>query len=470
MGKIGAVRRRASAIGVLVASSVLVLGLVAPPAHADYAPRSQDVVGVGSDTVMFALDFLADGFTNGAPGYNFAGNVNKLVSFDAIPDANARLAYGVNGGSGTCTPGTGGTQGTGNLNGTHAEGTPVCTLNPTIVLQAGTNPVQRMNGSGAGFAALINEMNKGPRPNGCGGAGTDPHLIDFTRSSSAQNTGVCHDVLQIQLGSDPFFILTAQTTNYVPLSTDQLKAIYSANTPNCLTWGQVDDGSTGNTVPAPGATIDPVIPQAGSGTRSAFLGQIGNPTLGTCATQNTHEENDPFAVVGDPNAIEPMSGGRLNLFQGKSGTGGSFANGYFKDPSCKYLDTSVAPACTTGAFLTPDVTGQTTGTPFHGTIGGNTFGTLPVWNQTRPLYVYLRQSDVEETAPFGTNHPFQPGSTLNWVRALFYNPCSTGQTGCITISGTQYGPGGQPFFAKSQGQALIADAGIPPTYVVTPNV
>ena len=84
--------------------------LATPSAFADYAPSKGDVVGVGSDTLQYMVDFLADGDAYGDTGYNQLGNKNKLVSFDATADANARLAYGVNGGQASqtvCTPGTG---------------------------------------------------------------------------------------------------------------------------------------------------------------------------------------------------------------------------------------------------------------------------------------------------------------------------------------------------------------------------
>ena len=59
---------------------------------ADPAPSSNDVVGVGSDTLQYMLDFGADGDFNSNPGYN-AGKLSRLISFDATPDANARAGY-----------------------------------------------------------------------------------------------------------------------------------------------------------------------------------------------------------------------------------------------------------------------------------------------------------------------------------------------------------------------------------------
>ena len=91
-------------------------------------------------------------------------------------------------------------------------------------------------------------------------------------------------------------------------------------------------------------------------------------------------------------------------------------------------------------------------------IGGTIFGV------NRDLFVYFRNSDVGTVFP--SANPWQPGSTLNWVRTLFYNPCSAGMSGCVTIGGVQYGPGGAPYVNTSAGQALIQDAGLVPIYVV----
>lgn len=55
----------------------------------------------------------------------------------------------------------------------------------------------------------------------------------------------------------------------------------------------------------PNAPIQPLLPPSGSGTRDFFLGQLGNPTLGTCVT--TAQVNDPTPIQNNPNAIAPFS-------------------------------------------------------------------------------------------------------------------------------------------------------------------
>jgi ABC-type phosphate transport system substrate-binding protein len=382
---------------VLVTAMAVTLPLVftAKAAFADYAPSFTDVVGVGSDTVQNAIDFLADGFPSGDTGYNALGNLYKLINFDATADQNARLAYGPDGlGSGTCHPGTGGTQGTGNQTTTHAD--KPCTLNPTIILRAGLSPMLRPNGSGGGFTALQNDVNAGH------------HYIDFSRASSARGSGSPAGTFDdVRIAIDPLKILVANTTNAVALSPAQLKVIYEKSSP-CVTWNDPQIGGTSSDA------IIPILPQVGSGTRSSFLSAIGTTegALGNCAV--TFEENDPtalFQVTNSADAIEPMSGGRLNLFKGLLGSGGSNGyGGFFKDPSCAAETAAPAPACTTGNTISPTVS-NLTGTP-GGSIGGTLFGV------NRDLFVYFRDADVGTVFP--SAHPWQPGSTLNWVRTLFH--------------------------------------------------
>src|SRR6185437_8779018 len=78
----------------VLAVSAATLGLLLPagPASADAGPSSSDIVGVGSDTLQYMLDFGADGDASGDAGYN-PHQVSRLVSIDATPDANARSGY-----------------------------------------------------------------------------------------------------------------------------------------------------------------------------------------------------------------------------------------------------------------------------------------------------------------------------------------------------------------------------------------
>jgi hypothetical protein len=438
-------------VGLSGASALAATALVlaAQPAYADYAPVAKDVVGVGSDTVQYAGDFVADGDPSGDLGFNSTGVKFKIINFDATPDANARLAYGPDGAGTSCAPGTGSTAGTGGQTAKHADSP--CTLNPTLVLRAGTSPVQRPNGSGGGAKAIATDTH---------------HYISYTRASAPQgatlNAGNQGNFDSITVGNDNLAMLAASTTNAVPLSKDQLNAIYACSS-STRTWNQVGGSSSDS--------IIPIIPQVGSGTRSTFLADIGNPTLGSCVV--TGEENDPTAIAaqgaaGAPDAIEPMSSGRLNLYQGLDGSNNATgAGGYFKDPSCALnaIAASTPSACASSAdTLNPAVKQITTGTP-----SGTDADAQPVYTDLRPLFIYFRNSDVTSSATF------EPGGTLNFVRTLFYNPCPdnppvTGD-GCTTstVAGQSFtfGPGGAPFYATGAGQALVSAAGIAPTYRVT---
>lgn len=417
-------RKLSLGMGVL-AGAMAVVTITPGAAFADYAPSGSDVVGVGSDTLQAGVDFVADGDFLGDSGYN-SGKKNKFISIDATADANTRLAYSPQGlGAGTtaalnpCAPGTGGTQGTGNQNATHTGDKP-CVLNPTVLLRSGQSPIQRPNGSGAGFNLLKADTNTTT------GLSIN-NLVDFSRASSARAGGANFDSLQ--MGNDPLGMLTSSTTNATnALSIAQIKSIYNCTVTN---WSSFGTGA---------GTIKPLIPQLGSGTRSYFLGQIGltDSTLGTCV--NAVEENDPEAIdsSGDPvNAIEPMSQSRLYLFQGKLSDGtANGVGGYFKDPSCVGL--SSAAGCATPT-LAPNVKLWTSSDPVP-TDAGATF------YPTRPLYIYFRHADIT------SSKPFQPGSSLNWVKTMLYNP-----------------GGPTPYLCSGAGQALISVSGIIPACTYTPG-
>ena len=428
-------RYRRLKVGLAIVGSLgAALTLVAQPAFADYAPTQKDVVGVGSDTLQYMLDFVADGDYVSDTGFNSAAPKFHIVNFDATADANARLAYGPAGvgptGTGAvCPPGNGVGTGTGSNPGTVGP----CILNPTIVLRAGQRPVQRPNGSGAGAKAL---------------AGDTSHFITYIRASACEGpTTGCPGTLNntfdsVQLGTDPLAMLVTNSTHAVALSAAQLNLIYSCSGgsgPNgSLTW---NDPRIGGTSTDP---IIPIIPQVGSGTRSFFLGQIGNPTVGPCVV--TGEENDPTALSAQssPNdAIEPMSGGRLNLFQGVIGSpvgGTSGTGGYFQDPTCpiQAIEAGSGNCASPANQINPAVHLQTTGTP-GGSVGGSLF------DVSRPLYVYFRDSDLNSTAVW------QPGGTLNQIKTVFWNPTGTS------------------FVCSAAGQALIAAAGVNATCNFTPG-
>jgi hypothetical protein len=465
MSSFGKKKKVAAALAVSAAVFGLMVGTES--ALADSAPQGNDVVGVGSDTLQYILDFGVDGDTNGDLGYNSA-KLSRVYNFDATADANARAAYG-----------NGGLTGSG-LNG---QG-----FDPTTVLRAGQAPRYRPNGSGDGFKEMRDDTGS-------------TQYIQYFRSSSGIATGDVTaakgnanvgDLHVVRLAKDPLGMVAASAaTNAVALTPEQLFHIYQCDA-GYRYW---DDAGIGGTVHE---RIVPVVPQVGSGTRKSFLLDIGfaldtsnNITgkqavswltnaafntpngLGSCVL--TGEENDPLAVknasaasltavnVAHPgtynlaaggdfgasaatdaevakNTIEPMSGGRLALWQ----------SGYFRDPTSK---------TTLGSSVAPGVS-ITTGTPAADTVNAADFSaqtaavnTVP-YLDNRGLYVVFRESSLADAPGFN-------GGTKNWARTLFANP-STAAFGADDAAG--YTTAGTPFFGTGSGATLITAAGFTPNY------
>jgi ABC-type phosphate transport system substrate-binding protein len=181
--------------------------------------------------------------------------------------------------------------------------------NPTHKLYSwdatGTSPIQtknnanctgitRPNGSGSGIAALNNNT-KTTDGNYC---------IDIARSSR-QITSADGVVSSVLLAQDAITWSATSGGNAVAtLTAAQLNAIYSCTDTK---WNQVGGTSS--------ATIVPVLPQSGSGTRSTFLSDIGSPTLGSCvvnkdgtqAIEENEGTNAVFTGTNAPNVLVPFS-------------------------------------------------------------------------------------------------------------------------------------------------------------------
>jgi ABC-type phosphate transport system substrate-binding protein len=376
---------RAGLIGVVALG---VVSVTQQSASADPAPTAADVVGVGSDVIQNSVDFLADGDTAGHLGYNSTGNKNRLVNLDATADGNGRNAF------------------------TDPLGGPSVPLTPTVVLRAGTSPVQRPNGGGAGLTALVNDgQNK-----------VSANRISFVRSPNLPSTDNQSKALAnlnsqlhtVQIADDKQVIATAKITNApAAISNADLVGIYTGQ---YLHWNDLPDAPDNASHDA----IVPLIPQVGAGVRTIFLnalksangGTVPNPTAATPVQQNDPTSITSLSDTQRPNAIVPFPVGRYNLLQ----------SGYFKDPSTTY---SVA---------APPATLNANGISLE--QGAGAFST------DLPYYIVFRESDYASTTPW------QPGSSLNWVQTLFFNP-----------------GGPKPYVDTPAGQALLAAAGVTPLYV-----
>jgi PBP superfamily domain len=386
------VRRTTKAKIGIAGLGTIVLTLAATiPAYADYAPGASDIVGVGGDTPQFDLAFGADGDTVGDGGFNASGAFNRLVTFNATADGNARAAY---------------------LNGSTL--TTSLPLNPTDVLRAGTNPVQRVQSSGAAITALLADTKT-------------PETINFVFSASeptAAQQGIAGTngwgfLHVVQIGKDAVQI-GAATGTHAPagLSPAELVSIYSGAV---TTWNQLPGNSAGST-----ATIVPLIPPSGSSITKTFLADLKTANGGTAptlaASVKTVEQNDPTAITGSASpldAIAPFSSARLNLY----------TSGYFHTPNTTFPG---------GAAINPGVSLLTGATPDGGAF----------YNSEVDHYVIFRQSDASITTPM------EPGGSRNWVQTLFSNPAAPTT----------------PFFAKATGKALVAAAGTTAVYNDLGNV
>lgn len=425
----------------LLATAALSAGL--PAAHADIAPQVHDVVGVGSDVVQNSVDFLSDSSPYGDPGYNAAGNVFRVFNFDATPDANGRgtfadpsLASGAVTGATQTGASTGKYTGAGVL------------LNPSVVLRAGQSPQKRPNGGGAGINALIADTR---------------HAIDFARSPNLPThaneqaaeaaTGLNTPLDVVQFADDAQYIATAATTDApAGLSAKTLAAIYCSNfTPttgdgypaHITAWNQIPGNDTGSS-----ATIQPLRPQDTSGVLKPFQAALAPyVTNGGCSWNSNVvavQQNDPTTVSGNPDAIVVFPLSRFKLL----------SSGYYPDPSnAAYSGSSAFPANdangkTTVPLSAAGITLQIpTGKPGNGTIGTS----VPSgYYADLPFYVLFRDSDVTAGA-------WQPGSALNWVETLFYNP---------NYDATNPNPAGPPapYFASAAAQTLLNNLGLTPKY------
>lgn len=237
----------------IVAASVAFMA----PAHADptFTPTAADIVGVGSDTTMYAMTNLANG-SDGVPGFNEGRATARLVSFDA----NIFNAAGAQ------------------------------TNSTTVVLQEGQAAVTRPNGSGNGKKTLY-------------GAGNLP-AVDYARSSSALDaTEVQAGLYLFPFAKDTMALATDKVTNApAAITPDQMLRIYKGELTN---WSELGGAN---------APIEVMVPQKGSGTFQFFDGELKKLNGGAAVVYPGSaiyvQEHDPNPLVGHPNAVAPFSIGR----------------------------------------------------------------------------------------------------------------------------------------------------------------
>ena len=228
-------RHRTLKLG-LVAATALAAALplvVTPSAYWDYAPNAGDVVGVGSDTLQYMVDFLADGDAYGHTGYNQVGNKLKLDDFDATADQNAPA-------------GPAGRRRPDQPNHLH----PAPAAPPAAELRdhqhrgpLRVEPYDCAAGRDPARAAATARVPASPTwsRTSLAGDNTPATVINFSRASSARpNTatlpaGVVIDQLQVASDTCPCSSPRPRPAA-VALSATQLSLIYGAASGSCLTW------------------------------------------------------------------------------------------------------------------------------------------------------------------------------------------------------------------------------------------
>jgi ABC-type phosphate transport system substrate-binding protein len=368
-----------------------------------------DVVGVGSDTLQFAGDFLADGAPAASVGglarngYNTTGNKYRMINYDSTGDAVGRALYNDKG---------------------NATGGQFYTDAPTTaqVLRTKQAPVELPDGSTAGIAALLQDS----PTSGTNYKGAPVGSIQFARSSripkateesTCTTTGntACVSLHPVIIGSDSLVIAQKFSgSNAVPLSGTQLALIYgpadscTGTSPTPIFWDDPRIGGSSHT------QIIPIIPQSGSGTRNDFLGDLvahyglaSASTLGTCVV--TGQEHDPAGITASASpadAIEPFSPARIALIN----------SGYFANAGV-------------AANQVVAQSGTPTGTPAPGAL----------YSLSRNMYIVVRDADVNITTSW------QPGLSGNWANSLFV--------------------GSSSYLARATGQVDVTAAGFTGGYV-----
>lgn len=325
-------------------AAVAITALVATPALADppsgVTPKPADVVGVGSDTTEFILDQIS-------ADYNATHSTGKLYSWDAINPSNG-------------------------------------TEHDTIKAKSGSAncSIPRPFGSSEGIAALENtKTTTGGQP-----------CINFARSSRARGSTDPTTISFIALAGDAVTYAT-QPGSHAPknLTTADLTGIYNCSIRH---WNQIPGNSGGST-----ATIQAMLPQNGSGTRSFYLSAIGLTAPGSCvstsatrqgaigANDQTLEENegvDPSLNKNKANVIFPFSVGKWIAERFHSASCGTIANCFAHPTSCTPTGNQNKFGCNThGTMVLNSINGTA---PTTGTGTGTTINPAFTATFTRLLY------------------------------------------------------------------------------------
>jgi ABC-type phosphate transport system substrate-binding protein len=269
-----------------------------------------------------------------------------------------------------------------------------------IVSKPGCTAAPRPNGSSDGIAALSDNVTVRKHKS--------DFCWDFARSSRARKTTDPTDVTFVPLALDNVTYATVKGSDAPSnLTTADLTEIYNCTVTN---WDAFPGGKD--------AAIDPVLPQAGSGTLAFFEAAIGITTPGTCVDQDQGlEENEGvnpiFSGSTAKNIIVPFSAGKW-IAQA------------FHSPTCSNRK---CPADSTGVFIKCN----------NPKKGQNDFGC--------DVNGDVVLNDINGTSPTtgsGSKTVLNPKFTVDFVRALY-----------AVVRGTNSIPKYlQPFFGRTDKNSL----------------
>jgi ABC-type phosphate transport system substrate-binding protein len=422
-------RKKVGAAIVAVATAGTLVLSTHSPAQADFSPQPKDVVTTGSDALQIAFNFLADGYHE-LPGYNTAGNRYRFVNFDSSGDAQGRSAFS----DPRILPTITGNGTIGDNGVKYVKQDDVKLLNPAISLRAGQDLYVRPSGGGGGGTNAIIADNLGLID-----VGRAPAALSTDNENLAQ-TNLGTKLIRVQFATDRQLIATAATTNApTALTALQILNIYNGT---WKTWGDIPGWGTaavpGSSAANAGETIIPLILPTDAGMWSTFFGNVGNQNPGVTVNSGTLrgnnnsiqvQQNDATAITGLPdaqrkNAIMPFPRSRVTILN----------QGYFTDTATTnaYNASTHRSSINANGIKLLDGASTTDVNAPTAAYGGNF-----------AVNALIRESDLNSTTPW------QPGSTLNWVKALFYNP-----------------GGPAPFVRTPAGLALLNAAGVTPDYHV----
>src|SRR6478609_283454 len=426
-------RRKTGGAALVALATASALALSLAPAEADFSPQANDVVSTGSDILQNSFNFLADGYGE-LPGYNAAGNRWRFVNFDSSGDAQGRSAFT----DPRLLPTIVGNGTVGEAGVQYIKRNDLRLLNPTISLRAGQPLVVRPSGGGGGGRdAIIND------DKGWIDVGRSPDPLTPENQTLAQSK-LNTKLIRVQIATDRQLIATSTDTNApATLTAEAILKIYHGD---YLTWGDVPGYVGTDEVKA--QKIIPLLLPTDAGMWNTFLANVKkqNPAVSVDAAylranpnRISVQQNDPTAITGlsasdRKNAIVPFPRGRFRTLNTGYYTQTKEAAGTLDSPKANQYNTDTdhrTPASAEGIKLL-DADSNTDVAANTAAYGGN--------------FAYnaiVRESDLKSTTPW------QPGSTLNWVKALFYNP-----------------GGPLPFVRTPAGQQLLSAAGVTPSYHV----